>query len=296
MWKDFFYYTRTEQRGIIALIAISLIFLGISLFISPPKSNLKKDPTFDQDYQTFIHSLEILDRKEYNKYYHPFQRREVILAPFDPNTADSLTFLRLGLPSWMAKNILRYRAKGGTFRKPEDFRKIYGLSDKQFTTLFPYIRLKEEKRDTVKLLTKRDTVRQYIVKYTAGTKIELNSADTTELKKIPGIGSGIAGMIVRYRQQLGGFYSIRQLDEIHLLSATLNKWFTLNAAIIRKIDLNKAGISRLNAHPYINFYQAKAIVEYRHKHGTVKSLKQLALYEEFTEYDLERIGHYISFD
>ena len=45
-------------------------------------------------------------------------------SPFDPNRTDSVTFCRLGLPAWMAKNILRYRSKGGKFRKAEDFKKV----------------------------------------------------------------------------------------------------------------------------------------------------------------------------
>ena len=45
--------------------------------------------------------------------------------------------------------------------------------------------------------------------------LDLNRADTAELKKIPGIGSGIARLIVNYRQRLGGFYQIEQLQEIH---------------------------------------------------------------------------------
>ena len=55
-----------------------------------------------------------------------------------------------------------------------------------------------------------------LFKYQPGTVINLNEADTTELKKIPGIGSAIARMIVNYRTQLGGFYKIEQLQEKHL--------------------------------------------------------------------------------
>ena len=32
------------------------------------------------------------------------------------------------------------------------------------------------------------------------------------------------------------------------------------------------------------------------KHGPLKSLKPFVLYEEFTQEDLERIGHYLSFE
>jgi DNA uptake protein ComE-like DNA-binding protein len=49
-------------------------------------------------------------------------------------------------------------------------------------------------------------------------------------------------------------------------------------------------------HPYINFYQAKVIVEYRKKKGNIKSLKQLSLYEEFTPADFERLEPYVCCD
>lgn len=298
MWKDFFYYTRTERKGVIALVCIIICCFLASFFIRPRKQPLKHDSSFQRDYQAFVQSLEIINKKEYEKYNHFFQRMKVVLSPFDPNTADSVTFLRLGLPPWMAKNILKYRAKGGKFRKPEDFKKIYGLTDEQFAVLYPYITIHEEatKKDTVRILAQRDTTHLYPVKYTVGTKLEINTTDTAELKKIPGIGSGIAKMIIRYRQQLGGFYSIRQLDEIHLISANIAKWFTVNPAMINRIKINRLGLNRLNAHPYVNFYQAKVIVEHRRKHGTITNLQQLALYEEFCESDFERLKYYISFD
>ena len=200
----------------------------------------------------------------------------------------------------MARNVVRYREKGGKFRRAEDFRKIYGLTPGQYETLRPYLRIAPE--DTI-----RETVQLYLppakadsaarpFKYPEGTVVDLNRADTTELKKIPGIGSGIARMIAGYRQRLGGFYRIEQLAEINLDYEKLRPWFSIRADSIRRINLNRAGIERLRSHPYIDFYQAKAIVEYRRKHGVLKSLKVFALYEEFTPDDLERISHYACFE
>ncbi len=121
-------------------------------------------------------------------------------------------------------------------------------------------------------------------------------ADTAELKKIPGIGSGIARLIVGYRQRLGGFYQIEQLKDIHLDVRQLQTWFSIKPEDIRRINLNRSSVDRLRSHPYINFYQAKAIVEYRKKKGSLTSLKPFTLYEEFTEADLERINHYVCFE
>jgi DNA uptake protein ComE-like DNA-binding protein len=222
-----------------------------------------------------------------------------VLAPFDPNHADSLSFRRLGLPAWMVKNILKYRAKGGVFRKAADFRKIYGLSDNEYAELQPYITIaprEEAPHKSLPLYTPapHDSVRFF--KYPVGTHLSLNRSDTTELKKVPGIGSSIARMIVGYRNRLGGFYRIEQLADIGLNTDSLRTWFTVDTLSLRRIKINNAGIEQLRAHPYINFYQAKALVEYRKKYGYLHSLAPFALYEEFTPNDLQRIGHYLSFE
>ncbi len=49
-------------------------------------------------------------------------------------------------------------------------------------------------------------------------RIELNSADTTELKKLRGIGSKLSQRIVKYRTKLGGFSSKEQLKAVYGLS------------------------------------------------------------------------------
>lgn len=300
MWEDFFYFTRAQRQGVIVL-AILIVAVLTSGWLVPPREEAAGNDRerFQKEYDAYVASVSKQERESTANDARRNRNREVILAPFDPNTADSVVFLDLGLPPWMAKNILRYRAKGGTFRKPEDFRKIHGLTEEQFAVLLPYIHIAESysHADTLRLYTrqqKRDTAQVY--KYPAGTVVELNTADTTELKKIPGIGSGIARMIVGYRRQLGGFYAINQLKEIHLATEELSSWLTVSPAAIRRLNLNKVGIERLKAHPYINFYQAKVIVEYRKKKGSLKSLKQLSLYEEFSPEDMERLGPYVCFE
>jgi competence ComEA-like helix-hairpin-helix protein len=185
--------------------------------------------------------------------------------------------------------------------------RIYGLSEDKYKELEPYIQISEsflpkKKEKTLvkeyKKTEKKDTmvsVRR-IVKYPEGTLVDINRADTIELQKIPGIGSGISKLIVAYRNRLGGFYALEQLLEVKFVTSDMLKWFKLEDEIQRKIDINKVGLEELRAHPYLNFYQAKVIVEHRRKKGPIKSLSQLALYEEFTEKDLERLSAYISFD
>lgn len=193
MWKDFLYYTKTERQGIIVLV---VLILGVyaapelfAFFTRAEDTGCTKNEKSDQEYNDFVASLR--ETKPHNRFGHSFPstpQREIKLTMFDPNTADSTTFLSLGLPFWMIKNILHYRHKQGKFRHPEDFRKIYGLTEEQYQTLHPYIQITEDfsskDKDTIRLLTTQSIQRDTLVKYQPGTVVSLNSADTTELKKI----------------------------------------------------------------------------------------------------------------
>lgn len=315
MWKDFFYFTKTERRGILVLVVLvaGILFISqlLSFFISTDASPLEDRETFEQEYAEFRSSLKEEKVRSFpydsaDKIQNKFSRRMVKLVEFDPNTVDSATFVSLGLPPWMARNILRYRAKQGRFRRPEDFRKIYGLTEEQYLTLSPYIRIANAdseliKKDTakevtVRLLTESKEKRDIVAKYKPGTVIDLNRADTAELKKIPGIGSGIARRIVDYRRKLGGFYRVEQLGEIHLKVNKLRQWFSIDTTLIHPLPINEASVERMMRHPYLNFYQAKAIWEHRRKKGDIGSLKELSLYEEFSTEDLERLKAYIRLD
>ena len=313
--KKFFYFTRTERRGILLLCTlILLVYGGAQVYrhwqekASRPSAEERAEQLrMQQEYEDFLATIQEEEEKGRARHRYPEDtgfrpgKPAVTPFPFDPNRADSLTLRRLGLPGWMARNIVRYRERGGCFRHPEDFRKIYGLTDEQYAALEPYIRIAPQ--DTARpapprlytAQTERDTLaRPY--KYPAGTVIELNRTDTTELKKIPGIGSGIARLITGYRQRLGGFYALEQLREIDLDPEPLRPWLRIDTTAIRRLNLNRVSVDRLRRHPYFNFYQARAIVEWRKKHGPLRNLKVFALYEEFTEADFERMRHYVCFE
>ncbi|MEG1563053.1 MAG: helix-hairpin-helix domain-containing protein [Bacteroides sp.] len=300
-WKELFYFSRGERKSVFLLVAfVALIMVPAAWFIPGQNTSPKTDDGVAKEKALFQHSLARDKReREAANYCQRAEHRQVVLHAFDPNTTDSTGFLDLGLPPWMAKNILRYRRKGGKFRQPEDFKKIYGLGAQQYAALLPYLTIGESfsRRDTLRLYTTQHTKTDSLTfyKYPAGTIVSLNRADTTELKKIPGIGSGIARMIVGYRKQLGGFYRIEQLGELRLDVERLRPWLRIEAGETQRINLNKGSVERLKRHPYINFYQAKVIVEHREKSGDLKSLKQLSLYNEFTSEDMERLAPYVCF-
>lgn len=298
MWKDFFYYTKSERRVILLLLAIALLLLGIWAvmeYLRPVEVAVTLSES--EEIDSFLANLE--EQEKIRKSHTPKNEISAVLQPFDPNTADSVLLRQLGLPVYIVRNILKYRAKGGVFRSPESFSRIYGLKEEVYQKLKPYITIaplvsvSHVRTDTFRQL--KDTI-PYIPKYEEGTIVDLNKADTSILKRIPGIGSTLARMIVVYRQRLGGFYDVSQLQEVPHVGVELNKWFVVTPAGLHKIQVNSASLDKLRSHPYMDFYKAKAIMEYRRKRGKIKGLSQLSMFEEFTEKDLKRLSPYLTFE
>ena len=298
MWKDFFYYTKSERRVILLLLAIALLLLGIWAvmeYLRPVEVPVTLSES--EEIDSFLANLE--EQEKIRKSHTPKNEISAVLQPFDPNTADSVLLRQLGLPVYIVRNILKYRAKGGVFRSPESFSRIYGLKEEVYQKLKPYITIaplvsvSHVRTDTFRQL--KDTI-PYVPKYEEGTIVDLNKADTSILKRIPGIGSTLARMIVVYRQRLGGFYDVAQLQEVPHVGVELNKWVVVTPAGLHKIQVNSASLDKLRSHPYMDFYKAKAIMEYRRKRGKIKGLSQLSMFEEFTEKDLKRLSPYLTFE
>ncbi len=221
--------------------------------------------------------------------------------PFDPNQADSVTFVRLGLQPWQARNALKYRRKGGRWRSPDDFARLYGLSEETFRRLRPYIRISSDVAEAHyngrSVQVNDSNRRRYPTKFVQGIKVDLNGADTNTLRRIPGIGRYYSLAIRRYGERLGGYVSVRQVKEIEGLPEDIESWFTLDSSVhIRKLRINQATFKQLVRHPYLNYEQVKSIFEYRQKYGRIKGWEQLLFFPTFTEEDKKRLFPYVSFE
>ena len=234
--------------------------------------------------------------------------------PFDPNTADSTQLLRLGLQPWQVRNIYRYRARGGIYRRKEDFARLYGLTIKDYRRLEPYIRISadylpastlfaphkthaSQTRDAAHNATTSQTcdTPYYTHKLKEGQHVVLNTADTAQLLSVPGIGNYYAREILRHGQWLGGYVSTDQLDEIEGFPQESKKYFIVQNPAPQKLNINRLTLPQLRRHPYINFYQAKAIVDYRRLRGPITSLQDLRLSPDFTPEAIRRLEPYVEY-
>ena len=165
-----------------------------------------------------------------------------------------------------------------------------------------YVRTKVVYRDTAfrrgKALTdiEHDSiVAHYQTKLKAGEHIVLNTADTTQLKTVPGIGSYFAWKVVQYGQRLGGYVSVDQLDEIENFPLDAKDYLVVENAQPHKLNINTLSLNDLKKHPYINFYMARAITDYRRLHGSLKSLQDLRLSKDFPPEVITRLTPYVEY-
>ena len=112
---------------------------------------------------------------------------------------------------------------------------------------------------------------------------------------MPGIGSYYASEIIRHGQRLGGYVSIDQLDEIEDFPQASKQYFVIADAHPRRMNINRLTLQQLRRHPYVNFYMAKAITDYRRLHGDIKSLNELRLSKDFTDEVIHRLEPYIEY-
>ena len=291
----FVYLQKSDRHVITLLLCVIVAALAVIYFTdsredeSPAMEEVKAPKGSKNKYP----------RKSYT--YNQGQPRQPELFPFDPNTADSTELLRLGLQPWQVVNIYKYRAAGGVYRKPRDFARLYGLTLKEYRRLEPYIRISEENLPAENYFYKyepieeRDTVK-YPVKLQPEERVVLNRADTAQLRKVPGIGSFFARKIVEYRERLGGYYRVQQLLEIEDFPETAVSFFiSPDGTEFRKMNLNRLSLNELKRHPYIGFYRARAIVDYRRLHGHIESLQQLKLLPDFTPEAIERLEPYVEY-
>lgn len=121
-------FSREDRSGLFFLGLLILCFIG---------SRILTNRSIPSDSYGFVQLAELAVPLESKESANP---KQGLFFPFDPNTTPDDSIRMLAIPAKLAETIIRYRSKGGKFRKPEDLRKIYGMED-HFELLLPHIQL-----------------------------------------------------------------------------------------------------------------------------------------------------------
>ena len=298
--ESYLSFSKKDRIGIcIILIILVIIYLLPRLFAKEESISFFED----KELYAIVDTLNIKQTKEYEKdnetgfqyetsIKNDFSKGE--LFQFDPNALPPEGWRKLGLNEKTIATISNYRNKGGKFYKSEDLKKIWGLPKAFYDRVEKYITI-----STVSDNEKpKFTPDKYVTKEKKVWDIEINTADTSALIELPGIGSKLAMRIINFRDKLGGLYSPEQIRETYgLADSTFEKiksYLHVNVPA-KKINVNTATKDELKQHPYIKWNLANAIVEYRTQHGNYKSFEDLNNILIMDEATLNKLSHYLSF-
>jgi len=203
---------------------------------------------------------------------------------FDPNTISVQTWLSFGVSRKISTRIQKYLKSGGRFRKASDLGKIYGMDSLKLKDLMPFVSIKVESPVNDKSVNI--------------SLLDLNLADTIQLRGMPGIGSVLSARIVKYRNLLGGFVDKRQLLEVYGMSNNeyerIKNSISIHTHNISMIDLNSIRLGKLKKHPYVSSRLASDIIRYRDRNGIFKNKKELLSKRILSDSVYKKIVPYLS--
>lgn len=301
--RNFFGFTRGEARGF-SVMALLLVLVYGGWFIWSLFPTEPYHPSTDQrELDSLVSLLKAKDTvssfsaNSIADQQLPLERE---LFFFDPNTVSHDSLLLLGFPPQLARRLLNYREKGGQFRKDTDLLKLYGIEQRLYQTLEPWIQLPQKsferkKRQQFAFTEKPD-------KAIAETRkpFDLNKCDSLQLLSVKGIGPVLSSRILKFREALGGFVAADQLREVwgltpEVADAVLERAFVPEGEPQRMLPINTADVAGLARHPYVDRRQAEAIVAYRLQNGDFQKPEDLLHIHTLDENFIIKLKPYLQF-
>ena len=306
VFREYFTFEARERRGILALISVMVFSLAlpplVRVFHKEPKHDFER---FKEEIDSFEASLrtgpastsDSVEITGFDTDLDPALGIKSVPEYFDfnPNTATAEELHKLGLSNRVSKSIINYRSKGGVFRKKEDLKKIYGLSDSDYAKLELYI-----------VIPGNDAIQEPVARVkqanervaTSKKMIDLNLADSLQLVSLPGIGPVLAARIIKYRDRLGGYVHSDQLLEVYGLKPEtyemVKDGVRVDSSSVKKIVINLVSAADLKKHPYFREI-ATPLVSYRDQHGRFSSPSDLMEVDVVTPDILTKILPYVEF-
>lgn len=256
--RGYYLFSKKERTGILAFFFVSLLMILIPYWIprkALPDPGLMAEEA--QKWKTLLAKASV-EAKPLMVATHLF--------PFDPNKISEEEWQTLGVPAALAKRIIHYRNKGGQFRKPEDLRKIWGMSVGLADQLIPYVRTGYQ--EPVFVPQKR------MIQH-----IDINTANVEDWKSLPGIGNVLAERIVRYRERSNGFSSKEELRLVFGIKDSLleqiQPYLQVHENTLQRLPLNRVSAYQIELKTGIPAEMAKKIVKWRQENGSFATMEAL---------------------
>ncbi len=294
--KSYFNFTKGESHAFLLLLCIMLVVLLLPRFFQSKYLSYKSDFTNLYRLSDSLSKLksDIPKAKRFDS-SDTFLKKKFHLFHFNPNTVSADQLISMGVYPNVAERLLNYRSKVAPFQCKSQLLKVYGFSQKLYNRLSVYIDLPEECVKELPKIKTEWTNKDRVIKL-----VNLNTADTSLLIGLPGIGSKLAQRIIAYRQLLGGFVSIQQLEEVWGLKKEtidlVKEKILVSENDVKKLNINLCSKDELSKHPYCGYKLAGILINYRIQHGKFSSFSDLLNLVGADSDKLKRIKPYLVYE
>ncbi len=226
-WKDHFYFSLSDRRGIIILLGLIGAFIVLPYLFPLKQKPVRVNKELQQQLALLEQNNSSANNDDSNtiapeNYTNKKYPAEISAIPkdslfyFDPNTLDETGWRLLGVRDKTIHTLINYRNAGAKFYKPEDIRKIYGLYKQKADELIPFVKIKSTKIQYIATQKKDSSVfSSQTYHHKTFSYININTASADDFKTLPGIGDVLSVRIVKFRASIGGFKSVDEVAKTY---------------------------------------------------------------------------------
>lgn len=270
--KSYFLFSKEQRNGIFILVLI-IITIQASWFLY--SSTRTQDNLASEEEKQWLAMQSQVDSLKVMSFEKKYEIR-----PFNPNFITDYKGYKLGMSVAEIDRLLAFRKTNQYVNSAREFQHITKVSDSLLATISPYFKFpdwvknKKEPKEFVKF------EKTAFFKKEKLAVIDINTATQDDLIKVNGIGAAYSERILKFRESLGGFVSMEQMQDVWGLPQEvipkLNASFKIGSTPqLKKIDINNASIKEIAQFPYFRYALAKEIVTYRSMNGDIKNVADL---------------------
>jgi DNA uptake protein ComE-like DNA-binding protein len=286
-----FKFSSEQRNGIFLLLSLVIIFQMICFFVDF-SSNAMTDPGEQKwlSLQSQIDSLKESNIKQLPKVY-----------PYNPNFITDYKGYKLGMSVKEIDRLLSFRKENKYVNSAIEFQRITQVSDSLLKVMAPLFKFPDWAKNKKQYKGYENYTNSAFAKKEKKVLIDINKASQEDLIEIHGIGEAISLRILKYKESLGGFVSMEQMNDVWGLSpeviASLNSHFKVSGLPeFKKVDLNNASLKEMSQFPYFKYTLAKEIVTYRSMNGDIKNIEDLSKIKGFPVEKAKIIDLYLDFN
>lgn len=273
MKKPFVIFSKRLERGTILWLCVCVVVIFVprleAYFVDPDLSYTWQHKMDQKVQRAFQNPSSATPSRSYKKLW----------KRCNPEALTAADWQRLGLSPKQAASLLRYKDKYG-LHSLSQMQQIRVLPSELLNQISDSLYFEPTQNAKTSVVDQEEKALQEKRQEARGQfdRLDINSATEVMLVALPGIGAYTAAKIIAYRERLGGFLALDQLQEIQGIKPEILQkvlpYLVLEQGV-KRMSINEVSYETLKQHPYLTWNQANSIIKMRKQKGLFKEIKEL---------------------